>query len=322
MTYKDYYDTLGVDKNAPEKEIKKAYRKLANRYHPDKNQGDKAAEEKFKEINEAYEVLGNAEKRKKYDELGANWQAYQQGGHEWQPGGNPFGRGGNGRRSYTFEGDPSEFFGGGSGSGFSSFFEQFFGSGFDTETAGGRGYRRSSGRHGAFKGNDWQAEMELALEEAYEGSTRSFELNGQQLRIKIKPGIADGQVLRLKGKGGPGANGGPAGDLYLKIKVKPHPSLQREADDLVLDKNIDLFTAVLGGKIAVPTLTGSIYMTVPKGTNPGSKLRLKGKGMPKYGQPGQYGDLYVRIQVQMPQRLTPEQERLFEKIRDLEMATA
>ncbi len=317
MTYKDYYNTLGVDKNAPEKEIKKAYRKLANRYHPDKNQGDKAAEEKFKEINEAYEVLGNAEKRKKYDELGANWEAYQQGGYDWQQGGGPFGRGGNGQRTYTFEGDPSEFFGGG-GSGFSSFFEQFFGGGF--EAAGDMGGRQSSGRQRAFKGRDWQAEMEVTLEDVYEGSTRSFELNGQKLRIKIKPGIADGQVLRLKGKGGAGASGGQAGDLYLKIKVKPHPSLQREGDDLVLEKSIDLFTAVLGGKLTVPTLSGNINMTVPKGTNPGSKLRLKGKGMPKYDQPGQFGDLYVRIQVQMPQNLSPEQERLFEKIRDMELA--
>ncbi|MEZ4958406.1 MAG: DnaJ C-terminal domain-containing protein [Saprospiraceae bacterium] len=318
MTYKDYYDTLGVDKNATEKEIKKAYRKLANRYHPDKNQGDKSSEEKFKEINEAYEVLGSAEKRKKYDELGANWEAYQQGGYRSQKGqGSPFGRG-NGSRTYTFEGDPSEFFGGGGD--YSSFFEQFFGSGFEGAT--GRGSRQAGGRQRAFKGSDWQAEMEVTLEEAFEGSTRTFELHGQTLRIKIKPGIADGQVLKLKGKGGAGVNGGPAGDLFLKIKIKPHPAFQREGDDLFLDKTIDLFTAVLGGRMVVPTLSGNISMKVPKGTNPGSKLRLKGKGMPKYGSSGQFGDMFVRIQVQMPQKLSAEQERLFEEIRNLEAVAA
>ncbi len=318
MQYKDYYAVLGVDKNASDKEIKKAYRKLANKYHPDKNQGNKVAEEKFKEVNEAYQVLGDPEKRKKYDTLGANWEAYEKGGFDFSQQAGQGGPGGS--RTYYFEGDPSQFFGGGKSGGFSDFFEMFFGSGggqtddvFSQFSSKGTGRRRSR----AMKGRDIQAEMEVTLLEAYQGSKRTFELNGQKLRMEIKPGAYDGQKLRIKGKGMPGANGGPDGDLYIVLKVLPDPRFKREGDNLIYNAKIDLFTAVLGGAIDVPTMTGHVRVKVPKGTSSGKVLRLKGKGMPVYGHKGKYGDLLVRIEVMIPNDLSEEQIKLFEKIREL-----
>jgi curved DNA-binding protein len=318
MQYKDYYSILGVDKNASDKEIKKAYRKLANQYHPDKNQGDKVAEEKFKEVNEAYQVLSDPEKRKKYDTLGANWEAYEKGGFDFSQYGGQGSPGGS--RTFYFEGDPSQFFGG-QGSGFSDFFEMFFGGGGGrTDDAFSQFSSRGGGRRSrAVKGQDIQAEMEVTLLEAYQGSKRTFELNGQKLRMEIKPGAYDGQKLRIKGKGMPGANGGPNGDLYIILKVLPDPRFKREGDNLIHNAKIDLYTAVLGGSIDVPTMTGLVKVKVPKGTSPGKVLRLKGKGMPVYGRPGSYGDLLVKIDVQIPQNLSEEQIKLFEKIRELDV---
>lgn len=315
MKYKDYYKTLGIDKNASQKDIKKAYRKLAAKYHPDKNPGDKAAEEKFKEINEANEVLSDPEKRKKYEQLGADWETYQQTGYDpTQHRRSHAGRGGGGQ-TYYFEGDPSEFFGGGGGSGFSSFFEQFFGGGGGEFTGGQRTRQQRT-----FNGQDLHAEMEITLEEAYHGSSRMFELNGQKMRIKIKPGAKDGQNLRLKGKGGSGINGGQPGDLYLILKVRPHPTFTRQGDNLTVQQTIDLYTAILGGKIEVPTMSGRVKMNIPKGTSPNATMRLKGKGMPLSSAPTQHGDLLVKINVALPTHLTKEQENLFEKLRELEEA--
>ncbi len=314
MQYKDYYAILGVDKNASDKEIKKAYRKLANQYHPDKNPGNKEAEEKFKEINEAYQVLSDPEKRKKYDTLGANWEAYERGGFDWSQYTGQEGPGGS--RTFYFEGDPSEFFGGG-GSGFSDFFEMFFGRGSrDTEDlfsrfTGGRTRGQATPR----KGRDIQAEMEITLLEAYQGSKRTFEINGQKLRMEIKPGAYDGQKLRIKGKGLPGPNGGPNGDLYIILRVKPDPRFKREGDNLIYKATIDLYTAVLGGTVEIPTMTGMVRVNIPKGTSPGKVLRLKGKGMPVYGKPGQFGDLLVHIDVEIPKDLSNEEIELFEKLR-------
>ena len=298
MNYKDYYKTLGVSREASQADIKKAYRKLASKYHPDKNLDDQSAEEKFKEVNEAFEVLGDPDKRQKYNALGANWEAYQQGGGNWEQftnGGGPEGQ------SYYFEGDPSEFFGRG-GSGFSSFFETFF---------------NQRGGQMPYKGQDIEAELPITLLEAYQGSQRTFELNGQKLRISIKAGAYEGQRLRLKGKGSPGQQGGTAGDLYIILKVQPDIRFQRKNNNLIYSKNVDLYTAILGGKIKVPTMTGSVNMTLPKGTESGKILRLKGKGMPIYNKEGQYGDLLVKLTVQIPKNLSKEEEELFLKLKAL-----
>lgn len=314
MKYKDYYKTLGVDKNASEKEIKAAYRKLASKYHPDKNPNDPKAEEKFKEINEAKEVLTDPEKRKKYDTLGANWEAYEQGGFDWSQyagQGDP-----GGGRTFYFEGDPSAFFG---GSGFSDFFEMFFGERAGADSFSQFGTQR--GRRGAgFKEQDVQAELPITLQEAYHGSERTFELNGQKLRIRIKPGAYEGQRLRIQGKGGPGANGGPAGDLYLILRVAADNRFERNDNDLIYHTKVNLYTAILGGKIEVPTMSGRVQVTIPKGTNPGKVLRLKGKGMPLYGKTDQYGDLLVKVNVTIPKNLTPEEEALFIKLKELHQA--
>ena len=304
MNYKDYYKILGVNKDASQKEIKKAYRKLAAKYHPDKNPGDKAAEEKFKEANEANEVLSDPEKRKKYDTLGSNWEAYQQGGGDWRQYAQQERRGGGGR-TFTFEGDPSDFFG---GSGHSSFFDMFFGQG---------GGRQSRGRQSGFRGQDIEAELQISLLEAYQGSKRTFELNGNKMRISIKPGAYDGQRLRLKGKGQPGAGGGSPGDLYIILKVQPEARFQRNGDDLIYTANIDLYTAILGGQIEVPTMTYPLKMTIPKGSESGKTLRLKGKGMPKYDKSNEYGNLLVKLNVNFPKNLTAEEEALFKKLQKI-----
>lgn len=313
MDYKDYYATLGVAKGASQEEIKKAYRKLAIKYHPDKNKGDAAAEEKFKELSEAYNVLGDPEKRKQYDQLGANWNRYQQAGgdasgFDWEQYGRRSSRGG--RQAY------GDFFGGGAGAGagagagnFSDFFENIFGAGYGNAGQGGRG--------AGFKGQDYEASMEISMQEAYHGTTRSFTLEGKQLRIKLKPGIEDGQTLRLKGKGGTTHPGLPPGDLLLTIKVADHPQFKREGNDLHANVEVDLYTAVLGGEIMVPTFNGSVKLNLPEQTPNDKVLRLKGKGMPVYGNDSRHGDLYITIKVVLPKQLSTEEEQLFKKLRDL-----
>ncbi len=309
MNYKDYYKILGVSEKADQQEIKKAFRKLAAKYHPDKNQGDKAAEDKFKEINEAYEVLSDPEKREKYDTLGANWDAYQQGGFDFSQ---FAGRNGGGGQTFYFEGDPSAFFRGGS-SGFSDFFEYFFGGGGHTGPFQGFGDRPGGGA----RGQDIQAELELDLAEAHQGGKRTFELNGQRLRVNIKPGAYDGQKLRIPGKGRPGP-GGQRGDLYLILRIAPDYRFQREGDNLLLNRKVDLITAVLGGKITVPTMEKDIQIKVPAGAQPGQQLRIRGKGMSSSRHPDQKGDLIVRLEVEIPKTLTEEEKRLFEQLRSLQ----
>ena len=315
MNYKDYYKILGVSKDADKATIKKAYRKLAAKYHPDKNPGDKEAEERFKAVNEANQVLSDDQKRKKYEELGANWEAYQNTGYDPTQFQRSRSKGG---QTFHFEGDPADFFGGG-GSGFSDFFEMFFGGGgtraqdkFGDAT---NGRRRAS----TMKGRDIEAEMEITFEQAYLGGMRSFELNGQKMRIKIKPGAYDGLQLKIKGKGQPGINGGANGDLYIRFRLLPHPTFERRADDLIIVKEVDLYTAVLGGKINLPTLNGSLSINIPQGSNSGKMLRLKGKGMPIYGASG-HGDLIVKLMVVLPKNLSEEEVRLFEKLRQIRKA--
>ncbi len=308
MEYKDYYKTLGVSKSASQKEIKKAYKKLALKYHPDKNPDNPEAEKRFKEVNEANSVLSDPEKRKKYDELGANWEAYEQAGFRGGQGGGAYGPGGG--RTYHFQGDPSEFFGGRGGSGFSDFFEMFFGGG-GFEPGGGARFRQGP-RPSA--GVDLQAELPISLEDAFHGASKMFEINGEKLRIKIKPGAYDGQKLKLRGKGQAG-QGGTRGDLYLLLRLQKHPRFSREGDNLRMAQDIDLYTAVLGGQVTLHTLSGPVNITVKPGTSGGQTLRLRGKGMPRDSRQDSFGDLLVDLKVQIPTALSPEEKEAFERLR-------
>lgn len=325
MEYKDYYKILGVDKKASQEEIKKAYRKLARKYHPDANPDDQKAEEKFKDISEAYEVLGDPEKRKKYDQLGANWQQYQQAGNGGGAGFDfeefmrhqGFGGKGGGRRTHTtFEGDFDDLFGGG----FSEFFESIFGGGFGQR-------KRSSGNAGsafggqgkqrAFKGQDLKANLEIAMADAYNGGDKVINLQGQRLRIKLKPGIKDGQTLRLKGKGEQGMNGVQAGDLLLTINVMDAPGYERKDNDLYVDMPVDLYTAVLGGTNYVNVFGQQLKLKVPAETQGGTVLRLKGKGFPDYNNPAQKGDLYAKVQITIPKKLKQKEKKVFKELAEM-----
>jgi len=293
MDYKDYYQILGLNKSAGQEEIKKAYRKLAVKYHPDKNPDDASAEEKFKDIAEAYEVLKDPEKRKKYDELGANWKNYQQQG---EPEG--------------FEGDLNEMFG---KSGFSSFFDMFFG-GFNGASASRHWYREAQG----MPGQDLQASITISLEEAYQGAESILHVNGQKIRLKFKPGIADGKTLRIRGKGAPGVAGGTPGDLYLKVQVAEHPDFVRKGQDLYTHVVVDLYTAMLGGTVEVATLQGRVKINIDKGTQNNKTVRLKGLGMPSGEDHQPKGDLYAQIQVQLPSTLSKEEEQLVRQLQAIQ----
>ena len=309
MDYKDYYQVLGVDKKASQDEIKKAFRKLAVKYHPDKNPGDKEAENNFKLINEANEVLSDPEKRKKYDTLGENWnKKYAEG----QPGGNPFSGGGQG--AYHFEGDLNDFFSnygneGGGGSGFSDFFEAFFGNRKQGKSKGSR-------RTAQFKGQDFETEMHITLREAFEGTSRLIQLENEKLRITTKPGSYDGQVLKVKGKGGKGSAAEHHGDLYVRIRVSPDPMFQRRGDDLYKHESIDFYTAVLGGDSVIETMSGKIKIKIVPGTQNGKQVRIKGKGMPVYGT-SHFGDLHIVLDIKIPEQLNNEQKELFEKLKSI-----
>jgi curved DNA-binding protein len=309
MEYKDYYKILGVDKKASQADIKKAYRKLAVQYHPDKNPNNKEAEEKFKQANEAYEVLGDEEKRKKYDTLGENWnrgQGQPGGGFDWSSFGGQRGQGG----SYQYEGDFSDAFGG-KGNGFSDFFEAFFGSG-GSEKRSNR--RTQTEQH--FKGQDYETEIEITLEEAYQGTSRIIQVGTERLRITIKPGAYDGQLLRIKGKGGAGSSDKHRGDLYARVRVKQHPVFTRREDDLYAPQNIDLYTAVLGGDTLVTTLGGTVKVQIPAGTPNGKTIRIK--GMPVSDADNQSGDLYLQLQVTIPTHLSEKEKQLFEQLKKLQ----
>ncbi len=324
MDYKDYYKTLGINKNASQDEIKKAYRKLARKYHPDANPNDKKAEEKFKEVSEAYEVLGDPEKRKQYDQLGADWKKYQQAG-AGGAGGAGFdfeefmrqqgfgGGGGRGQRTYTtFEGDFEDFFGGG---GFSDFFDAFFGgSGFGGRSrTRGRGFGGQQKQH-ASKGQDLKANLEIGLADAYEGTEKIISVQNQKLRIKIKPGIQDGQTLRLKGKGGNGMNGIQPGDLLLTINVKDQPGYQRSGNDLYVDMPVDVYKAVLGGQNYFQVFGHQFKIKIPAGTQGGTILRLKEKGFPDYNNPSKKGDLLAKVQIKIPKKLSKKEKEYFESL--------
>jgi len=296
----DYYSILGVNKDATAEQIKKAFRKLAVKYHPDKNQGKKEAEEKFKQINEAYEVLSDPEKRKKYDRFGENWNKVPEGAQG--EGGQYQYRSPGGGQSYYYEGDPSEFFG--EGADYSNIFESFF-----NRSRSSRGQPASE----PSRGRDMQAEISISLEEAYHGVAKIIELNGQKIRIRLKPGTYDGLMIRLPGKAQAPERGEP-GDLYLTIHVLPHPAYRVEGNNIRQIFSIDLFTAVLGGEKEVTTLAGKLKVKIPPSTQNGKILKIKGKGMPVYNEPGSFGDLLLEIQVQVPEKLTDEQKELFRQL--------
>lgn len=314
MEYKDYYKILGLEKNATEKEIKAAFRKLARKYHPDVNPNDPQAEAKFKEINEANEVLSDPEKRAKYDQLGADWQRWQQtGGRPNDFNWGQYATGPEGQRvhvRYASPEDLEDMFGGGSP--FSDFFTSIF---------GGVGANRGA-RSGGFEyrprpqsGEDFEHPVEISLVEAYQGTTRLLTKDGRRLEVKIPAGAKTGTKVRMRGEGGPGMAGGQAGDLYLTVEVKPDPRFERKEDDLYVTVPVDLYTAVLGGELRVPTLAGDVNLKIPAGSQNGQSFRLRGKGMPKLGKAKEHGDLYARLDVRLPTQLTPKQRELFEQLR-------
>jgi len=303
MQYKDYYKILGVDKKASQDDIKKAYRKLAVKYHPDKTKGDKASEEKFKEVNEANEVLGNPEKRKKYDELGQHWNQHQHaGGGEGSFDWSAFQQ--RGRKP----GGSSSGFGFGN-SGFSDFFEQFFGGSFAGQEFSGENFQSS--------GQDLRLDLNISLEEAYHGTTRQFQVDGEKLQIKLKPGMYEGQQIRIKGKGGKGRGNGPRGDIYGFVHMEPHPRFKVTQSDLHCNVNIDLYTAVLGGKATVETLKGTIKINIASGTENGKVLRLKNMGMPFYNEPDKFGDLYAKVNIEIPKNLSAKEQELFRQLAEM-----
>lgn len=307
MDYKDYYQILGVDKKATKDEIKKQYRKMAQRYHPDRNPDSKAAEEKFKDVQEAYEVLGDESKREKYDRLGANWKQYQDAGagfdfSQWaqQGGGRSY------RASFNDVFGDSEF---------SDFFNSFFGGGFSGQGFGGRAGARPGMR--ATKGQDVEAQLNISLTDAYHGTSAVLKVGGQKIKVNLKPGVKSGQTLRVRGKGAASFTGGEAGDLLLKVNVVNNTSFEVKNNDLHLDVKIDLYTAVLGGKVTINTISKPISINIPEETPNGKVLRLRGMGMPVYGKHNEFGDLYARINVAIPDNLTEKEKELFRELQSL-----
>ena len=302
MAYIDYYGILGVNKNATQDEIKKAYKKLARKYHPDLNPNDADAQRKFQEINEANEVLSNPENRKKYDEYGEHWkhadefnsqrqqyQQYQQAGAGG--GGGQFWSGGD------FMGSGDE------GGGFSDFFENLFGN------RGGRG-----GRSAGFRGQDYNAELSLSLRDAAHTHKQILNVNGKKIRITVPAGVADGQVIKLKGQGGEGVNGGPAGDLYITFVIPEDPVFKRLDNDLYVTAPLNLYTAILGGEDTIDTLDGKVKLKIKPETQNGTKVRLRGKGFPVYKKEGEFGDLIVTFSIEIPTNLTERQKELFREL--------
>jgi len=315
MQFRDYYAVLGVSKTAPNDDIKKAYRKLARKYHPDLNPGDKAAEAKFKEINEANEVLSDLDKRRKYDELGANWRAYEQQAGAGQPSG--WSQGGATYRTVTPE-EMNDILG---GDPFSDFFHAFFGRG----AAAGQAGRGARGGHRPKRGEDVEALAELTLEEAFNGATRRVMVTraGQDhhVDVRIPAGVKDGARVRAAGEGAAAPSGGTAGDLYLSVRVLPHPRFERRGQDLHTRVAVPVTAALLGGEVTVPTLAGStLRLKIPELTGAGRVFRLRGHGMPTVGSPEDRGDLYATVEIQIPSTITPEERRHYEALRALQGA--
>ena len=296
MAYIDYYKILGIDKNAIQDDVKKAYKQLARKYHPDLNPNDPDAVRKFQEINEANEVLSDPEKRKKYDQYGDNWKhaddynAQQQQYQQYQDG--------NGNGTYWTSSDGGEF---------SDFFEQLFGS-------VGHHSRRN---HFGFHGQDYTTELQLTLSEAATAHKQIISVNGKNLRITIPAGVADGQTIKLKGQGEPGEGGAPSGDLYITFKVAGDNRFERIGDNLFTNVSLDFYTAVLGGEKVIDTLKGKVKLKIQPGTQNNTKVRLRGKGFPVYKEDGRFGDLIVSYFIVIPTNLTDKEKELFEQLKSL-----
>ena len=296
MAYIDYYKILEVDKNASQDEIKKAYKKLARKYHPDLNPNDPDAHRKFQQINEANEVLSDPEKRKKYDQYGENWkhadefEAQQQQYRQYQ-------NRENGGTYWSTSGDSSEF---------SDFFEQMFGN------MGSRESRRYS-----FRGQDYTTELQVSLTDAAKTHKQIINVNGKNLRITIPAGIADGQTIKLKGQGGPGTNGGPAGDLYITFHIPEDSRFKRIGDNLYVTVSLNLYTAILGGEQIIETMDSKVKLKIKPGTQNNTKVRLKGKGFPVYKEEGKFGDMIVTYSINIPTDLTDKQKEMFREIQSL-----
>ncbi|MCE7053976.1 J domain-containing protein [Algoriphagus sp. AGSA1] len=300
MAFIDYYSILGIDKNASEADIKKAYRKLARKYHPDVNPDDKEAERKFKEVNEANEVLSDPEKRKKYDKYGQDWKhadQFEQAGAQ----------GAGQRKSQEYGGSGFGRQAGFENQDYSDFFESMFGSG---------GFRQG-GRTAKFKGQDYHAELRLSILDAYKTHKQVLTVNGENIRLTIAAGIADGQTIKIKGKGAPGINGGPNGDLYIKFHIKNDTKFQREGANLYAHVEVDLYTAMLGGELVADTFDSKVKLKVAPETQNGTKVRLKGKGFPVYKKEGEFGDLILTFSIKNPTNLSAEEKRLFAELKKL-----
>lgn len=293
MAFIDYYKILGISKDATQEDIKKAYRKLARKYHPDLNKDNPNAQEKFQEINEANEVLSNPEKRKRYDEYGENWKYAEE--LEKQKKRQTKEQSGTREGTFWYSDDNT--------SGFSDFFEELFGNRY-------RNYNR------AMRGKDYESELHLTLRQAAEEQKQILKLNGKNIRITIPAGVADGQVIKLRGYGEPGKGDAPDGDLYITFRIKEDPTFKRIGNDLYTTTTIDLYTAVLGGEIILDTLNGKVKVKIKAGTQNNSKIRLKEKGFPIYKQSGKYGDLILSIQISIPTLLTERQKELFKQIKN------
>ncbi|MEO6348610.1 MAG: J domain-containing protein [Aquaticitalea sp.] len=299
MAFIDYYKILGVDKKASEAEIKKAYRKLARKHHPDLNPNDKEAEQKFKDINEANEVLSHPENRKKYDEYGKDWKhadQFEQAKQQQQS-----------QRQYQQQ-EYGGFDGGNFGGGdYSDFFESMFGGGAS------RGQSRTAG----FRGQDFNAELNLDLKDVYETQKRVLTVNGKNIRLTIPAGVENGQIIKIKGQGGDGRNGGPKGDLLIQFNIRNNTKFKLDRHNLYETVDLDLYTAILGGELTVETFDGKVKLTVKPETQNGTKVKLKGKGFPIYKKDGHFGDLFITFQLKTPTNLTSKEKELFNELSKL-----
>ncbi|MCF6181854.1 J domain-containing protein [Lutibacter sp.] len=297
MSFIDYYKILGIPKTATEKDIKKAYRKLARKLHPDLNPEDKEAERKFKQINEANEVLSNPENRKKYDKYGKNWEhaeAYEKAEQQQQQ-----------YQQSQYQGNAGGF----NDQDYSSFFESMFG--------GASSRSRSQSNSLKFRGQDYSAELQFTLEDVYKTHKRTITVNGKKIRLTIPAGVKNGQIIKIKGHGGKGINGGPNGDLHIKFTILNHSIFKRDNNNLYTSIPLDLYTALLGGEITIPVFNGKVKLKIKPETQNGTKIKLKGKGFPVYKKEGQFGDLYITYQIKIPTNLTSEEKALFNKLAKL-----